>query len=842
MTTIQNKLNIPNQLNIIINTSIPGYQKIQYKPYMTIPDISKDDKTIQFNPMIKYNKVKIDSVPENLRKKQFFNKGLFQSLINYINEPEAKTLLHATSNGYVDNNIKDTLNAIFPENSVLYINKEPYSIADVQWTSGDWRIDTKVKKEQFDSSKITNPYLYQTVVTDEIISGEKQLESLPSALVYGENYIGPKNNTGLGINLPPAHIPQYKPPVVRQEIPKPPIAVTSSIPKPKPPLVVTPLAPIPIPKPPQVIRPEPLRIQDRPEPLRIQDRTEPLRIQDRPEVPKIQDIKIEDEKPALQIAVEPLEPLKTSKTSSKLREVFFENKFYDLINKIYISSDKEHKNIIQKSLLNTSSINIDPDATKLSKKAYTQSIQGLKTIENEGKGNCFFIAVADGINHYNYNNQENRIISGNKGTGNNLYTQSYLRSIVSTYIQNWEGLDEFLAIPAKAKASELNSKFVEQINATKQALIENGEPDDISSDNYLMIANDIFNGNDNFLVKNIERIPINLDDYETPFRVLEKSEINRYILSSNFWANEIAIQALSSHLKLNIISLENKFNIKDELTIGIPFGNLSGTVIWDKYLFLYYSQSHYELISFTETKKIPKKGPLGNVLGIKTINKTKIIFNNNDDISELPPIYILFTIFGSYYSILDNEGKKKFTFKKNIMKAIENIIELKLYYELDYTIFYNNFKRYFTRSKIPTPDISNVPVRDRRLLPPPPPMPSQNVYLNSGGALYNSAYPAYKMIKKEENKDDSQIAYYITIDMELKPGTSLTTEELKDAKCNTKWNSIRKAYSKLVGKPYVIPPVYTNTKTLKNKEENKTGNLNPYYKNGGNKNKTRKML
>ena len=77
MTTIQNKLNIPNQLNIIINTSIPGYQKIQYKPYMTIPDISKDDKTIQFNPMIKYNKVKIDSVPENLRKKQFFNKGLF---------------------------------------------------------------------------------------------------------------------------------------------------------------------------------------------------------------------------------------------------------------------------------------------------------------------------------------------------------------------------------------------------------------------------------------------------------------------------------------------------------------------------------------------------------------------------------------------------------------------------------------------------------------------------------------------------------------------------------------------------------------------------------------------
>ena len=194
MSTVDNKI-IPNQLNIIINTSVPGYQKIEYKPYMTIPDISKDDKKIMFNPLFKLDKSYVDKVPENLRKKQFFNKGFFDSLLNFTNGIKANTLLQATRNGFVDNNIKITLDAIFPENSVLYINKKPYTIADFQWSKGNWKIDTKIKKSQLDSSKITDPALYQTVVKDEIISGENQLQSLPPGIIYGTNYTGPKDNT-----------------------------------------------------------------------------------------------------------------------------------------------------------------------------------------------------------------------------------------------------------------------------------------------------------------------------------------------------------------------------------------------------------------------------------------------------------------------------------------------------------------------------------------------------------------------------------------------------------------------------------------------------------------------
>ena len=65
---------VPNELNITINTSIPGYQKIKYNPTMTIKNISSDDRKVNFNPLVKLSKVFIDKTPEDLRQKQFFNK------------------------------------------------------------------------------------------------------------------------------------------------------------------------------------------------------------------------------------------------------------------------------------------------------------------------------------------------------------------------------------------------------------------------------------------------------------------------------------------------------------------------------------------------------------------------------------------------------------------------------------------------------------------------------------------------------------------------------------------------------------------------------------------------
>lgn len=730
MTTI-----IPNQLNITINTSIPGYQKIEYKPFMTIPGINKDDKYILFNPTVKLDKKIVDKVPENVRKKQFFNKGLFDSLLNFTNGTKANTLSQATQNGYVDNNIQVTLHTIFPENSVLYVNNKPYSIADVQWSTSNWRIDKKTKKIELDSSKVIDPVLYQTIVKDEIISGENQLSKLSPGLVYGDNYTGPKSDyrlfaTASGVTGKNNNVIQVNNSISTN-------AKTNA--------------------------------------------TSESSLQSNVTLP---------------LVIEPTTPIKESiRPTNFLREFFRESAFFDMISEIYSESDEATKEIIKKSLnQKTTSFNLNYFSKKMNRISYNESVSELKVIENSGKGNCFFIAVADGINYHNYYNQNDRIISGRYGTGVNLYTQMYLRTLVSDYIINdWYGLDNYLENIAPINAENLNTLFEKQINKIKQ-LTRNSS--DITRDNYIGIANSIFNSNDNFLVKNIDDIPMNIDDYYKPFNVLEKNQINKYILNSNFWANEIVIYALCSKLKLNIIPIQPVRKSGKEI-IRIPFANFERSLnIWNKYLFLYYNKSHFELLTFTNKTN-----------GSKNLSTLKTIFNKNDD---LPPIYMLFIIFGSYFSsIKDNENRKNFTYKKEIMFAIQNIIDNNLYNKTNYSsFFYPIFKSYFPNGNIRVPSTTTN---------------------SKGGAtpLYNP-YLVKNMVKKDNNRDDSQLAYYITIDMEVKPGTSLTQEEIKNSKCNRKWNSIRKSYSEVVGKPYVITPVYQN-------------DTRKYGVRGGKRNKTKKL-
>ena len=76
-----NATNIPNSLTITINTSVPGFQTIRYKPSNTIPNINKDDKIIWFNPLVPLKKEVINTVPPNITILEFFDKGLFNSLI-----------------------------------------------------------------------------------------------------------------------------------------------------------------------------------------------------------------------------------------------------------------------------------------------------------------------------------------------------------------------------------------------------------------------------------------------------------------------------------------------------------------------------------------------------------------------------------------------------------------------------------------------------------------------------------------------------------------------------------------------------------------------------------------
>jgi hypothetical protein len=67
--------------------------------------------------------------------------------------------------------------------------------------------------------------------------------------------------------------------------------------------------------------------------------------------------------------------------------------------------------------------------------------------------------------------------------------------------------------------------------------------------------------------------------------------------------------------------------------------------------------------------------------------------------------------------------------------------------------------------------------------------------------------------------------------LELYPGTNVTTEQLSTIKCDSRWESVRKAWADFVGKPYVIIPEYEKLQKLKKIDNNKTQKNNPYRSN-----------
>ena len=148
------KGSIPDQLNITLITSIPGSQKITYKPHMTIKDLS--ESTVRFDPTIKLNQSVVNTVPEKLRIKQFFDSGLYESLKNLTlaNSPKDKTQYKSLDEleklGIVDNNLKIIVDTIFPVNSVIYIKNNPYVIIDCKWSKSKTKSECIQKKEELD--------------------------------------------------------------------------------------------------------------------------------------------------------------------------------------------------------------------------------------------------------------------------------------------------------------------------------------------------------------------------------------------------------------------------------------------------------------------------------------------------------------------------------------------------------------------------------------------------------------------------------------------------------------------------------------------------------------------
>ena len=734
---------IPNELNIEIKTSIPGFQAIKYKPYMSIPTISKSDRFIIFNPLIKLNAKVIDKVPTDMKVKEFFNEGLFESLINYHGKQKKVTLDEATFNGYVDNNIGLTLKTIFPNGGIFYIKGEPYVIADLQWKKGDWKIDTKIQPIKVNKNKNYSYAYSYPVVQSEIISGKSQLNALSPKVLYGDHYTGPKTDNGLA-----------KGPPVKSTTPSTIETKTTT-------------------------------------PSASTIKTESTTTPSKTESTTPSTIKTESTTPP-NIITNYSPDLIRSDSSTNFFQKYFENPNY-------------------KYMIDTINKNMTPEEQTDIKSLYSSkqpmiggtndNLNNLTVIQNRGGGDCFFIAVSDAINQYNYTNPD-KIISGIYGKGTKIFTQSYLRSIVSNYIINSPDLDDYLS-SAELNVEDLNNSFSSNIKSIERERDSNSNNKDLTTEEYMYIVNETFNSHDNFLVKTPSAIPIHVDDYYIPFKLLEKPEIQKYIESNSYWANVIAIHAICHELQLNIITIEG--NNKNNLSI--PYGNFlksENNNKWDKFLFLYYYGNHYELITFNFGKKVS-------------------IFKRDDHVI-VPSYYILFLIYSTYYITMDDQSKEEFTFLPEIFKITNNSF-IRIYKNIDDPIN-KDFMKYFTALFPSSLNKIRVDLKGGQT----------TNYINNYNyyntpTSYTNPYPPI-----QTDADEDELSYFITIYLELQKGTSATDKEMKSAKCRGKWNTVRRSYALVTGQPYIIPPNYDKSnkpstkggkfskKNLKcvNKKRNKT--------------------
>jgi hypothetical protein len=220
--------------------------------------------------------------------------------------------------------------------------------------------------------------------------------------------------------------------------------------------------------------------------------------------------------------------------------------------------------------------------------------------------------------------------------------------------------------------------------------------------------------------------------------------------------------------------------------MSMPFAHLLDDEYndWNKYLFLYNYNNHYELITFDFKTTRPFTNPKTKKISYPTTTVRVSIFDRNTSTTmptKMPPIYILFLIYAVYYFRIDTETQKHFSLFLPIFQMMDASVKLIMASQNA-----DEFMRYFTKY-FPT---TTVPKNSAKLI--------------TGGAYKSLAY------------DVVQICYSIQIRLQLVRGKSATDKDLQKSKCDGKIISINKSWAALTGQPYKLAPDYSQYVPKKN--------------------------
>jgi len=771
---------IPNELKIKIRTSIPGSQEIKYNGGMTVKGVSKNSNVL-FNPLMKLTQSLIDDVPEEIRKKQFFDRGLFTSLEYYHGVQKAPNLQQAKQKGYINNNIQVTLDTLFPANSVLNVNGVPYVIVDVQWTTGDWTVGLKSTPVQFDKYSVTNAQQLKEIINNEIAEGKKQLGQLPKSLVYGENYDGPvitspteQSNKIKEKNIEQSNNPASANALTISAITNAPIVPQIvNAPTPLRPAITNGISPIV----PQITN-GPIRLaiangNGNEKRERNNDNILPNNPQQLNNL--IQDVCIEE--PPTTISLPNMQTLPkpeliyykpNTSTITNLRTYF--TNYYDMIKMIFYYLDDATRDQLRATLASTTTIQTQEGTKNPSLDSYNQLLYGMNVCKNPGKGDCFFIAVADAINLYNSNNQDKRIQFENYGV-NTVFDIQILRMIVYKYMEevflktndisylnslhsrgelHAEELNIALfceVLPNLLKVHENDDVMIQKIiksqnipneylnqppfieklieiffDAINEVYSPNNEK--VSFVGNPILHNDQFDGNKakfkQFFVENsqllLEIFNIVLKKFDpsttndniitevsdkkllcfyplVPEQSMNssispeiKQKLKMYVESQYYWADEIAISAVTFILGINVIPvslINGKYTIQNWIyltntIVGPANKQVNLNDKWNFYLFLYLSGSHYELMTFKYSYYTCNTRQAKNIVRqeMSIFERNVALQDSNGNMiinpKKMPPLFMLFMIFGCNYLNIPDNQKNLFSFFPYIFSSIHS--------------------------------------------------------------------------------------------------------------------------------------------------------------------------
>ena len=748
-------------------------------------------------------------------------------------------LNEAKIRGNFNNNIKVTLDTLFKNGSILYIDKKPYVIVDTQMIQGDWSLDVKPaematiynasQSNIYDKAEQVRRVELETAGLTSF-TGENWIDRYPQ---FDKKYSRTTLNPGNGQNTRPTTNPRplpYKPEDGKGQLVTRPTTRPTTTPR---------------------SRDDDKGFLDRKQ-IEQQQKRRPTRGE------TLVDRFNEKLGRRENYTTSFRSYFGVTKDTSNLHGGRPRN-FYNIINTMLKELDKDKpskprvtnkikgdfEKYAQKSRRDASRTASD----SLTLTHYIDVIQSINTYENKGAGDCFFDAIAQALNLHNVD-ESNKIIPSNqcqdtRGLEYEFFDQACIRKAVIDTIK--DAID-FIRDNYNTADDSTRREYDEQLKE---------------------ICREIQVGN----IRGIQNILRSTDKEKRNKEIEEfKERINNYMSNPSYWGTDVTMKYLNQgslkYLGITLRTIIIKQNIRGEnYEIDAAINNIDPNGN-EHLVFLYNDKDiHYVLLTFKDFKGIDRS--------IFTLEQIPFVFwcyivifmvsmmdnefiANDETKSSLASVNSTFDIISAHNSLIkkDSEYKRKlcaFLSKEDgfcIRSSQDMVNEARskirrqsrknVTFSDDVKLPVRTPNRMSLRNKLPDSSSEIETQTDRSDGDESNAETTDNDSDKMGGSPYYqygglnevekhredyqrnnyTRYPGIPVAYPVENTrveeiDKSISSVFVTIDLELHKGKTISNSELASAKCNHQYNAIKHSFAVLTGTPYIIAPVYGGTRRVR---------------------------